>query len=153
MKNLTKKIFGSLIIGCLASSSLLAADASYTQMLKEELEKFNKSLPISFGGPNIALTKTYLENNIVNYNVVINAKSFEKDTKREVTAASINELKPVILSTFKPAQVNGICSNDQTMKIINQGFTFSYNYSFDNGIKIGSNTIGLKNCKNLFTKK
>lgn len=125
----------------------------YSIILHEEIDSFKKKLPINLDKTNnIVLYSAAIEKDTINYYVKLNLMAFEKDTKLKVTTENLKILQPTILGSFRNAQISGLCSNEETLKIFQKGYSIQYNYEFDNSVKIGSNKINMNTCKNLYQK-
>lgn len=124
----------------------------YSVIIHEEIASFNKKLPLSLGSPNVQLYNAAIEKDTINYSVKLNVKAFEKDSKMQVNSETLPIFTPAILGSFRNAQISGLCTNEDTLKIFKKGYSIQYSYEFDNGIKIGSNKINLNTCKSLYEK-
>ncbi len=158
-----KKMF---LIALISGLSLFAADKAnvsgeeamevtaeeYSVIIHEEIDSFSKKLPLSLGSPNVQLYAANIEKDTINYSVKLNLKAFEKDSKMQVNSENLPILTPAILGSFRNAQVSGLCTNEDTLKIFKRGYSIQYSYEFDNGVKIGANKINLNTCKSIYQK-
>ncbi len=155
-----KIVLTTLLVGLslFANSSqekepLEVTSEEYSLIIHEEIESFKKKLPINLDHTsNIKLYSAAIDKEVINYYVKLNLTAFEKDSKLKVTTDNIKLLQPAILGSFRNAQISGLCSNEETLKIFKRGYSIQYNYEFDNSMKIGSNKINLNTCKNIYEK-
>lgn len=133
--------------------SLEVTPEEYSIIIHEEIETFKKQLPINLDNTNnIKLYSAAIDKETINYYVKLNSIAFEKDSKLKITTENIKILKPAILGSFRNAQITGLCSNEETLKIFQRGYSIQYNYEFDNGMQIGFNKVNLNTCKSIYQK-
>jgi len=142
-----------LITSLFGFTTLLSANAMNNinpqtfQIMKEEITKFNKKMPISQEKGMSLRNVSLSDSGVITYKVLIDPKFIEKEVGKDFDKLELSELKKRVIPVYMNYQIRNICSNSQTRNVLKMGFSFRYNYFFGNSKKLGSTYINAKMCK------
>jgi len=139
-----------LILSTLACSSLFALNPLDREIVAEEIEVYNNSLPGAYD-TGMILTKVELNDlGVLTYNVEIKQDILEKSADIVINKDTISKLRQIVLPKYKMLQLKNLCLTTDSKNLISKGFSFNYHYTFDSGLVLGDTLIDLETCEKTF---